>query len=288
MPSFRDKTVSWAGFYRRRAPLIRLDVAPFALAYSILHASAWSAPQAPLWVLIALPIALLLHVLTHLLTHWSVACNAFIAYTKVNSRRFTSIIHHQSSSLSSESSSSSSSCITTILIIITIIIIIIIIIIITHPPIPTPTTLPSPHLKVKTVRQATHVRARPPPNSGAEEVVPLQLISPDFSSSSSSSGSITLVSHHHSLPHARFNFQKTIFCYPSPDAQAHEFQRLSYPIEGKITAFLESKGYRKNEEAVLALSIWGENIFDIPLPPFADLFKVREAKECRDNGWMDG
>lgn len=148
----------------------------------------------------------------------------------------------------------------------------------------------SASVQVKTVRQATHVRACPPANSGSEEIVPLDLIyiPPPTTSNSShnrkkkgddddvdDNATLTLVAQKHSLPHARFNFQKTIFCYQSPDSTANEYRRLTYPVEGEIASFLGTKGYKKNEEAALALSIWGENIFDIPLPPFADLFKVR-------------
>lgn len=100
----RDKSVAWAGLYKLKPGLLRLDVAPFALAYSVLWAGAlapWlqlqpgpqgqdaaKAPQQPgdipLWVLVTMPIVLLLHVLTHLSTHWAVACDALVAYTQVS------------------------------------------------------------------------------------------------------------------------------------------------------------------------------------------------------------
>jgi hypothetical protein len=99
----RDKAVAWAGLYRVRPGLLRLDVAPFALVYSVLWAGAlapflqpdeegggkplqggYTGAVVPLWVLVAMPVALLLHVLTHLSTHWAVACDALVAYTKVS------------------------------------------------------------------------------------------------------------------------------------------------------------------------------------------------------------
>lgn len=94
-PHRRDRGVAWAGLYRVRPGLLRLDVAPFALLYSVLWAGAL-APLlqqddkhqqdggVPLWVLVCMPVALLLHALTHLSTHWAVACDALVSYTKVN------------------------------------------------------------------------------------------------------------------------------------------------------------------------------------------------------------
>lgn len=81
----------------------------------------------------------------------------------------------------------------------------------------------------------------------------------------------------HRYPHCVFEFQKTTYCYWQPDAPADAFVRLHYPIHGKVKDLLSSKGYSKEDEVDMARSIWGPNIFDIPLPAFADLFKVRRS-----------
>lgn len=80
------KGVVRVGLYRERAWWTRLDVLPFALVYSVLHAMAWAPEQqeeVPLWLLIVIPLALALHGLTHLCTHWSIGCRALVAYSKV-------------------------------------------------------------------------------------------------------------------------------------------------------------------------------------------------------------
>ena len=93
----KDKTVAWAGLYRVRPGCFRLDFLPFLFIYSVLYAGVFTPPSSssslqggtmkddgiPLWVLVAMPIALLCHVLTHLLTHWFVACDAIVSYSKV-------------------------------------------------------------------------------------------------------------------------------------------------------------------------------------------------------------
>lgn len=87
---------------------------------------------------------------------------------------------------------------------------------------------------------------------------------------------MTVVAQEHRLPSARFSFQKTPFCFWSPDAQADEYEALVYPTKGTITAFLSTKGYGRPKEVDVATRIWGKNVFDIPLPAFLELFKVRD------------
>jgi hypothetical protein len=78
------KSIVRVGLYKARPAWSRLDVVPFALAYSVLHAMAWKEQEeVPLWLLIVIPIVLVLHALTHLCTHWSISCKARVAYSKV-------------------------------------------------------------------------------------------------------------------------------------------------------------------------------------------------------------
>ena len=217
----KDKTVAWAGLYRVRPGLARLDFAPFLLFYSVLVAGAFAKQDEgnkaatedgiPMWVLVAWPLVLLLHLLTHLATHWSVACDTAVSYTQV-----------------------------------------------------------------QTVREATHVRVRPPPNSGAEEMVPLEREEPfDIAEDDDAAAldNIVVVGKEHRLPYARFDFQKTAFCYWAATATAPEFTRLAYPIKGLVQHYLARTGYGQRSEKLFARRLWGRNIFDIPLPPFGTLFK---------------
>lgn len=79
----------------------------------------------------------------------------------------------------------------------------------------------------------------------------------------------------HKLPYARFSFQKTTFCFRSPDALASEYDALAYPTQGAVSSFLSGRGHARPDDVALADRIWGENVFDIPMPTFTQLFKVR-------------
>jgi hypothetical protein len=123
------------------------------------------------------------------------------------------------------------------------------------------------------------VRVRPPPNSGSEELVPL--MREDDSSKSHDNDAdkdhhavVTIVGQDFLRPHARFGFQKAAFCYWTAGATAGEFTRLAYPTEGLVAHFLQRRGYADEGELGRARALWGENVFDIPLPPFGELFKV--------------
>jgi len=252
--------VAWAGLYRLKPGLLRLDVAPFAFAYSVLWAGALAPLLAerpdekaagdvalgvvPLWVLVAMPVVLLLHVLTHLSTHWAVACDALVAYSKA---RDADGGHTRTN---------------------------------TRPidPIPSlmaPISLSKPQTQVKSVALATHVRVRPPPNSGSEELVALVREAPGDDGGDLDGGPLAIAGQAFARPFASFSFQKTGFCYWEARAAARECTRLAYPTEGAVSLFLQRRGYATRRELGKARALWGDNVFDIPLPPFGDLFKVR-------------
>jgi hypothetical protein len=126
--------------------------------------------------------------------------------------------------------------------------------------------------QVKSVAQATHVRVRPPPNSGSEELVALVRESP--SDDDDEKRPLTVVGQAFARPFARFSFQKAAFCYWDARAAAGEFTRLAYPTEAAVSFFLQRRGYATWKELGKARALWGDNVFDIPLPPFGDLFKV--------------
>lgn len=128
-------------------------------------------------------------------------------------------------------------------------------------------------MKVRTAAAATHVRVRPPPNSGSEELVPL--VREDASTTEGAAEGVTIVGRDFRRPFARFSFQKAVFCYWAPGAAAGEFARLAFPTEGLVQHFLQRRGYGDSAELARAGALWGENVFDIPLPPFGELFKVR-------------
>jgi cation-transporting ATPase 13A1 len=86
---------------------------------------------------------------------------------------------------------------------------------------------------------------------------------------------LTVVGREFRLPYARFSFQQTIYCYSSPHARASELERLGYPVEGAVEAYVAARGHQKRQDADLARRIWGDNVFDIPMPAFFELFKVR-------------
>lgn len=135
---------------------------------------------------------------------------------------------------------------------------------------------------MRTAAAATHVRVRPPPNSGSEELVPLvrENASTTADDNYGAAEGVTIVGRDFRRPFARFSFQKAVFCYWAPGAAAGEFARLAFPTEGLVQHFLQRRGYGDGAELARAGALWGQNVFDIPLPPFGELFKV--------GGWVGG
>lgn len=70
-----------------------------------------------------------------------------------------------------------------------------------------------------------------------------------------------------------FIFQKTkyIFHYEKDDVRNGYFRPLDFPVHDSMGTYLRSSGVT-SELASAALAKYGKNVFDIPLPPFMDLF----------------
>ena len=69
--------------YKARRPLLRLDVAPFAVIYALLHAHAWASlahGTISYETLACIPVALALHLLLFLSTRWSVRIRCWVAF----------------------------------------------------------------------------------------------------------------------------------------------------------------------------------------------------------------
>lgn len=79
------------------------------------------------------------------------------------------------------------------------------------------------------------------------------------------------------LPACWFVFQKLTYCYRSEN---DSFSLLEYPTDEPIERYLEWEGHSV-EGAAVAGRLWGRCMFDIPLPSFLELFKVRvPARAC--------
>jgi cation-transporting ATPase 13A1 len=66
-------------------------------------------------------------------------------------------------------------------------------------------------------------------------------------------------------------FQKLTYCYRSEN---DSFGLLEYPIDEPIERYLQWGGHSV-EGAAIAGRLWGRCMFDIPMPSFLELFKVR-------------
>ena len=68
---------------KARTPILRLDVAPFAVIYALLHAHAWTSlahGTISYETLGCIPVALALHLLLFLSTRWSVRIRCWVAF----------------------------------------------------------------------------------------------------------------------------------------------------------------------------------------------------------------
>ena len=75
-----------------RRPLLRLDVAPFAVIYALLHAYAWASlahGTISYETLACIPIALAVHLLLFLSTRWSVRVRCWVAFRTCDDKEAT-------------------------------------------------------------------------------------------------------------------------------------------------------------------------------------------------------
>lgn len=67
----------------------------------------------------------------------------------------------------------------------------------------------------------------------------------------------------------KFSYQKVTFCLE----EGNTFRRLQYPTDLCLAEYKKCKGFEKKPDYQTALAHFGQNLFDIPIPPFMDLFK---------------
>ncbi|KJE93443.1 ATPase type 13A [Capsaspora owczarzaki ATCC 30864] len=106
------------------------------------------------------------------------------------------------------------------------------------------------------IYSATLVKATPLPNSGAAELVPL-LFKQSLSSATA-------------RPDVMFVFQKTQFVY---DAEKNQFGTVDLPIGRPLSFYRAARGLSDETEVERTERKYGPNKFDIPIPPFSQLFK---------------
>ena len=78
--------------YKARRPLLRLDVAPFAVIYALLHAYAWASLMngaISYETLACIPVALAFHLLLFLSTRWSVRVRCWVAFRTCDDKEAT-------------------------------------------------------------------------------------------------------------------------------------------------------------------------------------------------------
>lgn len=67
-----------------------------------------------------------------------------------------------------------------------------------------------------------------------------------------------------------FEFRKLRFIY---HAETGAFARLKYPVHEPLESYLKATGYGSSERVAAAMEIWGDNRFEVPVPPFGALLK---------------
>ena len=110
--------------------------------------------------------------------------------------------------------------------------------------------------RVKDISSATLVKVVPTPNNGHPQLVSLLHETGD-------SGE----------PVISFIFQKITYFYDSEEKK--RFYPVSFPTSEQLSFYQNSKGYQEEDEVKVAVRKYGENLIDMTVPEFMDLFKER-------------
>lgn len=78
-----------------------------------------------------------------------------------------------------------------------------------------------------------------------------------------------------------FEYQKIVFCAVKKKDQL-TFGRLDYPTAENVAFYCQSRGYVKKQDLLDAKKKWGQNEFDIPIPPFMQLFRYVRCVRTTD------
>ena len=123
------------------------------------------------------------------------------------------------------------------------------------------------YISVKTIPEATMVHVVAAKNAGKDRIVPVMMIRLDPKQPKSMEVSIAKRKYHCYIKF--FEFQKVKYEYDPKEK--NNFVRSESPTTGKVQDFLTYAGVEE-QNRLLCMQKWGINEFDIPIPPFLDLY----------------
>lgn len=84
-------------------------------------------------------------------------------------------------------------------------------------------------------------------------------------------GSVSVFGYSYDIPRRWFEFQKKVYDFVD-GTETSPFAKRPYPTRGGVAAILSCSGHDEDSYEA-ALSLWGSNEFDIPLPTFLELYQ---------------
>ena len=88
-----DTRLVSATLYARRRPLLRLDVLPFVLSYTVATTAFFGVPSLEVHALIATPALVFLHIVAFLACQWSLSARCALQLRRVHERRVADLAH---------------------------------------------------------------------------------------------------------------------------------------------------------------------------------------------------
>ena len=123
------------------------------------------------------------------------------------------------------------------------------------------------YVSVKTIPEANMVHVVAAKNAGKDRIVPVMMIKVDPKQPKAMEVSIANTKYHCYTKF--FEFQKVKYEYDPKEK--NNFVKSESPTTGKVQDFLTCTGVAE-QDRLMCMQKWGINEFDIPIPPFLDLY----------------
>ena len=127
------------------------------------------------------------------------------------------------------------------------------------------------YVRTNRVADASMVHVVAAKNVGKDRIVPVMMMRPvDPRVAEKMKQEVDIAGSKYRCSAKFFEYQKVKYEYD--DGEKNTFVRCASPNTGSVMSFLQHKGYTEEADVMTSLRKWGVNEFDIPVPPFLDLY----------------
>jgi magnesium-transporting ATPase (P-type) len=139
------------------------------------------------------------------------------------------------------------------------------------------------YIRVNTVATASVVHVVAAKNMGKDRIVPVMMLrlppsdpnrpayaNDPTNSNNNNNQTVSIAGSKHRCSAKFFEYQKVK--YEFDETERNCFVRCESPAQGGVSAFLTHNGHEQEAAVMMCLQKWGINEFDIPVPPFLDLY----------------